>query len=159
MRIIEKEIRIDRPENMDRFLQHLETTTNWNLDNNEALIRFVITKINNDYVYCEVGIVQEDYNSIPFANEPFFRIAKREYEDTSDFNIVLIIPTGIGCELGGHSGDGGAVARLFASIADNLITHPNVVNAADINELPENGLYVEGSILSRFLMGQITLKV
>jgi len=158
MRIIEREICIVRPENMDGFLQHMETTADWNLAANEALIRFVITKIDKNYIYCEVGIVQEDYNSIPFMNEPFFSIAKREYENTSDFNIVLIIPTGIGCELGGHSGDGGAVARLFASIADNLITHPNVVNAADINELPENGLYVEGSILSRMLMGQITLQ-
>ena len=52
----------------------------------------------------------------------------------------MIIPTGYGAKLGGHSGDATPVAKLLGSIADNLILHPNVVNASDINELPENGL-------------------
>ena len=51
---------------------------------------------------------------------------------------VLIIPTGIGAEIGGHAGDGNPVAKLIASCCDKLITHPNVVNAADINEMPSN---------------------
>lgn len=71
---------------------------------------------------------------------------------------VLIIPTGIGAEIGGHSGDGNPVAKLLASCCDKLITHPNVVNAADINEMSENTLYVEGSILDRFLEGKIGLR-
>jgi hypothetical protein len=50
------------------------------------------------------------------------------------------------------------VARLLASSCDNLITHPNVVNASDINELPENGLYVEGSVITSLLMGTIGLQ-
>jgi hypothetical protein len=33
-----------------------------------------------------------------------------------------------------------------------------VVNASDINELPDNGLYVEGSVLSRLFMGTIGLQ-
>lgn len=73
-------------------------------------------------------------------------------------NIVLVIPTGIGAEIGGHAGDGNPVAKLFASICDNLITHPNVVNASDINEMTENTLYVEGSMLDRFLEGEFCLK-
>jgi hypothetical protein len=73
-------------------------------------------------------------------------------------NIVFIVPTGIGAEIGGHSGDANAVAKLFASVSDNFITHPNVVNAADINEMTENTLYVEGSILDGFLEGKIGLK-
>ena len=43
-------------------------------------------------------------------------------------NIVLIIPTGLGAEIGGHAGDGNAVAKLMASTCEHLITHPNVVN-------------------------------
>jgi hypothetical protein len=82
----------------------------------------------------------------------------RRYENFDKFNAVLIIPTGIGAELGGHAGDGGSVARLLAANCDTLITHPNVVNASDINELPENGLYVEGSIIDRFLMGMVGLQ-
>lgn len=73
-------------------------------------------------------------------------------------NIVFIIPTGVGAEMGGHAGDANAVAKLFASVSDIFITHPNVVNASDINEMTENTWYVEGSILDRFLEGQIGLK-
>ena len=73
-------------------------------------------------------------------------------------NVVLIVPTGIGCEIGGHAGDANPVAKLIGKCCDKLITHPNVVNASDINEMPENTLYVEGSILNRFLKGSIYLK-
>ncbi len=71
---------------------------------------------------------------------------------------VLIIPTGIGAEIGGHAGDGNPVAKLLAACCDTLITHPNVVNASDINEMAENTLYVEGSILDRFLEGEVELQ-
>ena len=73
-------------------------------------------------------------------------------------NVVLIVPTGIGCEIGGHAGDANPVAKLIGKCCDKLITHPNVVNASDINEMPINTLYVEGSILDRFLRGEIYLK-
>lgn len=72
-------------------------------------------------------------------------------------NIVFIIPTGIGCRIGGHAGDATPAAKLLASVCDNLILHPNVVNASDINEMPANSWYVEGSILDRFLQGKINL--
>lgn len=73
-------------------------------------------------------------------------------------NIVFIIPTGIGASMGGHAADATPVFKLFASISDIAITHPNVVNASDINEMPENTWYVEGSILDRFLEGKLKLK-
>lgn len=73
-------------------------------------------------------------------------------------NVVFIIPTGIGCEVGGHAGDATPSARLLASACENLIIHPNVVNASDINEMTENMWYVEGSVLDRFLQGQIALE-
>ncbi|KKM86323.1 hypothetical protein LCGC14_1280140 [marine sediment metagenome] len=73
-------------------------------------------------------------------------------------NVVLIIPTGIGCEIGGHAGDANPVAKLIGKCCDKLILHPNVVNASDINEMPDNALYVEGSILDRFLQNKIGLK-
>ena len=73
-------------------------------------------------------------------------------------NVVLIVPTGIGAEIGGHAGDANPVAKLIGKCCDKLITHPNVVNASDINEMPDNTLYVEGSILDRFLRGEIRLK-
>jgi hypothetical protein len=73
-------------------------------------------------------------------------------------NVCLIAPTGIGLELGGHAGDFLPCVKLIGSCCDKLITHPNACNASDIMEMPENGLYVEGSILNRFLRGEIYLK-
>ena len=73
-------------------------------------------------------------------------------------NVVVIVPTGLGAEIGGHAGDANPVIKLFASICDTVVTHPNVVNASNINEMPENTFYVEGSILDRFLSGDIGLK-
>lgn len=71
---------------------------------------------------------------------------------------VLIVPTGIGAEIGGHAGDANPVAKLMAACCDTLITHPNVLNASDINEMTENTLYVEGSALDRFLEGRVGLR-
>lgn len=73
-------------------------------------------------------------------------------------NGIFIIPTGIGAEIGGHAGDGAPAAKLIASLCDRLIVHPNVVNASDINEMTENMLYTEGSILDRFLEGHFCLQ-
>ncbi len=73
-------------------------------------------------------------------------------------NVVFIVPTGIGAEIGGHAGDATPAAKLMASVCNRLVVHPNVVNASDINEMTENMLYVEGSILDRFLEGQIGLQ-
>lgn len=74
-----------------------------------------------------------------------------------DFNVVMVVPTGIGATIGGHSGDATPAARLLAGACDTLILHPNVVNASDLNHMPENSLYVEGSALDRFLEGDIAL--
>jgi len=73
-------------------------------------------------------------------------------------NGVFIVPTGYGAEIGGHSGDASPAAKLIAGLCDKLIVHPNVVNASDINEMTENMLYVEGSILDRFFSGAISLR-
>ena len=72
-------------------------------------------------------------------------------------NVVMIIPTGIGCEIGGHAGDANPAAKLIGACCDKLILHPNVVNVSDINEMPENALYVEGSMLDRFFKEEISL--
>ena len=73
-------------------------------------------------------------------------------------NVVFIIPTGLGCLIGGHVGDATPAAKMIAQMCDKIILHPNVVNACDINEMPANALYVEGSILDRFLEGKIELQ-
>ena len=44
--------------------------------------------------------------------------------NTDPFPTLLIIPTGIGCNVGGYAGDGIPAARLLASASECLITHP-----------------------------------
>lgn len=86
-----------------------------------------------------------------------FAFQRRVLESQHQFNTVFIVPTGVGAAQGGHAGDATPVLRAMAAIADQVFTHPNVVNASDVNEMPDNTQYIEGSLLSSFLMGTIGL--
>ena len=68
----------------------------------------------------------------------------------SNFTVVLIVPTGVGAAIGGYAGDALPVARAVASISDRLITHPNVLNGAQLYWSLDNTYYVEGYGLDRF---------
>lgn len=74
-------------------------------------------------------------------------------------NTIVIVPTGIGAEIGGHNGDANPVAKLFGALSDIVIVHPNVVNGSDINEMPENAMYVDGYMLDRFINDDTNLKM
>lgn len=69
------------------------------------------------------------------------------------YSAVLLVPTGIGCAIGGYAGDALPVARAIAQSVDRLITHPNVMNGAQLYWPIENALYVEGYGLDRFAAG------
>ena len=69
------------------------------------------------------------------------------------YTVVLIIPTGIGASIGGYAGDGLPVARAIAQTCDLLITHPNVLNGAQLYWSLPNALYVEGYALDKFAEG------
>ena len=73
---------------------------------------------------------------------------------TSPFTVVLIVPTGIGAAIGGYAGDALPIARAVAQVADCLITHPNVLNGAQMYWPMDNVLYVEGYGLDQFAAGQ-----
>jgi hypothetical protein len=66
------------------------------------------------------------------------------------YTVVLIVPTGVGAAIGGYAGDALPVARAFAQISDRLITHPNVLNGAQLYWPLKNTLYVEGYGLDQF---------
>jgi hypothetical protein len=119
-------------------------------------VRFVVSETGGDRFRCEVGLLAGGRRNLDLPS--IFEFHKRPFENAERFNVVLLVPTGVNAELGGHAGDAGPVARLIASVADTLITHPNVVNGSDINELPDNGLYIEGSVICRFLMGAVGLR-
>ncbi len=71
---------------------------------------------------------------------------------------LLIIPTGIGCDVGGYSGDAIPTARLLAAASGCLITHPNVMNAGSLYWPDPCIHYVEGYSLNLYTSGQVMLR-
>ena len=71
---------------------------------------------------------------------------------------LLLIPTGIGCDVGGYAGDALPSARLLAAASGCLITHPNVMNGAALYWSDPRIQYVEGSSLDRFAAGELLLR-
>jgi hypothetical protein len=70
------------------------------------------------------------------------------------YTVVLIVPTGIGASMGGYAGDALPIAKAVAASCDRLITHPNVMNGAQMYWPLPNALYVEGYALDRFAAGE-----
>ena len=123
-----------------------------------APVRFVVTETTPSHFECELsGFVESGHTKVRSVSS-IFDFKRRAMESGAGFNVVLLVPTGIGAEIGGHAGDAGPVARMLGELADNLLLHPNVVNASDVNEMPGNALYVEGSVLTRLLMGTVGLQ-
>ena len=72
---------------------------------------------------------------------------------THPYTVALIVPTGIGATMGGYAGDALPIARAVAASCDRLITHPNVMNGAQLYWNMPNALYVEGYALDKFAAG------
>ena len=160
MRVDERSIKIDiktdnRPSCADALLDQLGQVCDDEAGNDKQVIRFAATS-NKDNIYsCDIGILHQPRGK---DSSSIFKLKRRKFQHCDSFNAVFLVPTGIGAEIGGHSGDAGPIAKLLTSVCDTLITHPNVGNAADINELPSNCLYVEGSVITDLLMGTIELR-
>lgn len=158
MLLIEQEIDIPVSSGSTSLLTYFEEHVRDQLPTNEIPIRFVVTESGPNKYHCELGVLTDIDNSEFQHSVSIFDFMPRGVENSEKFNVVMVVPTGIGAEIGGHAGDAAPAARLLAGACDTLITHPNVVNASDINELPENGLYVEGSVISDLLMGSVGLQ-
>jgi hypothetical protein len=74
------------------------------------------------------------------------------------YTVMLIVPTGIGAAVGGYAGDALPVARAIAQVSDRLITHPNVLNGAQLYWSLPNAFYVEGYGLDQFAAGRWALR-
>ena len=116
-------------------------------------VRFAVTSTGSSHYHCEFATMAASLGTARKPRGALFDFRRRLVQDSRAFNVVVLIPTGIGAELGGHAGDAGPMARLLAEVSDTLVLHPNVVNASDVNEMPGNSLYVEGSVITRLLMG------
>jgi hypothetical protein len=158
MLLTEKNITIPVSNNEQSLISYFEIFINNILSDDEIPVRFVVSCSDKYNYHCEIGVLSgvKEFPDLEYGS--IFKFKKRKLENINQFNTVFIIPTGIGAEIGGHAGDATPVAKLIASVSDTVITHPNVVNASDINELPDNGLYVEGSVITQLLMGTIGLQ-
>lgn len=157
MLLYEQEIEIRSPLPRSNLREWLECEVATHVGNGAKPLRLVVTESDDSGLRCDVGLLADPDKVVGRQLESIFG-CRRPRAGLGGFNVALVVPTGIGAEIGGHAGDAGPVARIMGGLCDRLITHPNVVNASDINELPENGLYVEGSVLSRFLLGTVGLR-
>ena len=148
-RILDLPIHADSPD----LIGDLEAQVHSDLVPGHTPIRFAVTDSRDSRWRCDVGV----HVGSPIG-DPVFRFERRLREDTSLFNVVMLVPTGIGAEIGGHAGDATPAAALLAGVCDTLITHPNVFNAADMIQIPSNALYVEGSVITRLMMGTVRLE-
>jgi Protein of unknown function (DUF3326) len=121
-------------------------------------IRVAVTSKSRAGHLCEIEAVEPKVYGSDDTEANVFEYRQRRLARTNAFNAVMLIPTGVDCAIGGHAGDATPAARLLANVCDQLVLHPNVVNASDVNEQTENSLYVEGSIICRLLMGTVGLR-
>lgn len=155
--ISEQEFDIPAPPTDVETLVYLESVIRTRLSREVVPIRFVVTASDATRWRCEVGVLHTNDGTLGRPFSSIFSYTPRLLSRSENFNTVFLVPTGIGAHIGGHSGDATPAARLLAEASDCLLTHPNVVNAADINEMTENTLYVEGSVICRLLMGTVGL--
>jgi hypothetical protein len=122
-------------------------------------LRSAITRVDDHGAHLESTLVEFDpgdrYRD-RFAQVELAEPRRKHHQDPT-FAVVQIVPTGIRCEIGGFAGDACPVTNLLAAAADIVITHPNAVNASDLNEMAGNVLYVEGKSLDDFLLGHLAL--
>ncbi|MBS2532125.1 DUF3326 domain-containing protein [Catenulispora sp. NF23] len=96
-------------------------------------------------------------DSTEYAGELPVVPARRPLPPTGADVVVSLIPTGIGCEIGGYAGDAGPATALLAAAADVLVTNPNAVNASNFIATDERVLYTEGSCIDAFVRGEVNL--
>ena len=151
-------IRVDRRIEGKDWLPAVEHEIQSRLPDGAIPLRFAVTESDETSFVCEVDILDAPPANGLSAPPSIFRFNKRRGENTEQFNVALLVPTGINADIGGHAGDATPVAKLLGAICDRVITHPNVVNASDINEMPANAVYAEGSVICRLLMGTAGLR-
>ncbi|MGY9003417.1 MAG: DUF3326 domain-containing protein, partial [Rhodospirillales bacterium] len=158
MHLIERHIPIPTAPDHRNMIAQIQKAVEFRLEDGAVPVRFAITGMDETHYQCEFGTLSDVDTSTAAGLESIFRFIPRKIERTDEFNAVFLVPTGIGSDIGGHAGDATPAARVLAEACDRLITHPNVVNASDLNEMPENALYVEGSTITRMMMGTAALQ-
>jgi len=113
------------------------------------ILRWYISKVTERDIVVEVTLFQKGGKSTPGENIGYLYPGKRV--------VLSVIPTGVGCDIGGYAADAAPATALLASCTDYLITNPNAVNASDFISMEENVFYTEGFTIDLFCKGEINL--
>ena len=158
MKLLEKEFSVPASPGHRNLIAHIHKAMKFRLEAGAVPVRFAVTHMDDAHYQCEFATLEGLNPDAPEELDSIFRFVKRKIERIDAFTAVFLVPTGIGAEIGGHAGDATPAALVLAEACDRLITHPNVVNASDLNEMPDNALYVEGSAITRLMMGTAGLQ-
>lgn len=156
--MFEEDLEVPRFDEPLPLLAHLRDELARRVANDLIPVRVIVAATTEWGYRCEVGAISGLGRSGRPPLGSVFEFRRRATENADKFNVALLVPTGVGAEIGGHAGDAGPVARMLSEVCDTLVLHPNVVNASDLNEMPDTALYVEGSVVTRLLMGTVGLQ-
>lgn len=122
-------------------------------------LRFYLARVENGQAELEATVVETERGDPESARLEAIELfqPRRRSGPGRRFAVAQIVPTGIRCEIGGFAGDAAPATNLLASVADLVVTHPNAVNASDLNEMATNVLYTEGRSLDDFMLGHLGL--
>ena len=152
--LTERSLDIRVRQNSHSLVEDVGVSVSAQLPPGEVPIRFAVTESTGGLWHCDIGVAQNE-ERIPNS---IFEFHSHPLGGSDDFTVLMLVPTGIGAAVGGHAGDASPAAALLSGVCDTLITHPNVLNASDIIQIPPNALYVEGSLISQLMMGAIGLR-
>ncbi len=113
------------------------------------ILRWYISKVSGEKIMVEVTLFQKGGKS--FQGEGI------EHLYPGKSVVLSVIPTGVGCDIGGYAADAAPATTLLASCTDYLITNPNAVNASDFISMEENVLYTEGFTIDLFCKAEVNL--
>lgn len=134
MRIANETYRL-RPDDGPTWLERIRSPLSVALGERTHPLRMSIVAASGHEVVVEATVVRYDADAAHADSLNLVEILnpRRKQDSAGTFGVVQIIPTGIRCEFGGFAGDACPVTNLLAAGADVLITHPNAVNASELN--------------------------
>ena len=116
----------------------------------DGVLRWYIAQVTED------EIVVEATNSDERSVQTLSSVADRCYPGKTA--VLSIVPTGVGCNIGGYAGDAAPSTNLLASTVDYLITNPNALNASDFIGLESDRIvYTDGCSIDLFSKGLVDL--
>ena len=92
--LTEKSFQLSARVRSSNLLEDLEAQVMAHLAQGEVPVRFAVTETGQERWSCDVGV-----HVGSAMTDSIFRFEKRVLEDSTSFNVVMLVPTGIGLRL------------------------------------------------------------